>query len=152
MKKSKSILASTIVASAFAMQGTLGNAQSGPSVNPASNESIHPFKVHVPKPELVDLRRRILETRWPDKEIVGDQSQGVQLATMQKLAHYWATDYDWRKAEAKLNALPQFTTTIDGVDIYFIHVRSKEPDASYHHNAWLARFNIRDIRHDWSLN
>jgi pimeloyl-ACP methyl ester carboxylesterase len=91
--------------------------------------SIRPFHISVPAEQLVDLRRRIDATRWPDRELVGDASQGVQLATMQKLAHYWATDYDWRKEEAKLNALPQFVTTIDGVDIHFIHVRSKNPNA-----------------------
>ena len=92
-------------------------------------DAIRPFRVHFPEEALADLRRRIQATRWPDKETVGDQSQGVQLATVQKLARYWATEYDWRKAEAKLNALPQFITTIDGVDIHFIHVRSKHPNA-----------------------
>ena len=91
--------------------------------------SIRPFKVHVPDEALTDLRRRIKATRWPGKEPVTDASQGVQLATMQKLASYWATDYDWRKVEARLNALPQFVTTIDGLDIHFIHVRSKLPNA-----------------------
>src|SRR5205814_6621236 len=78
---------------------------------------------------LVDLRRRIATTQWPEKETVTDASQGVQLATMQKLARYWASDYDWRKVEAKLNALPQFVTEIDGLEIHFIHVRSKNPNA-----------------------
>src|ERR1700733_64817 len=91
--------------------------------------SIRPFHINVPEEQLVDLRRRIDATKWPDKELVSDATQGVQLATMQKLAHYWATDYDWRKEEAKLNALPQFFTTIDGVDIQFIHVRSKNARA-----------------------
>src|SRR5262245_5001577 len=81
------------------------------------------------KKELANLRKRVLEERLPDKETVTDQTQGVQLATMQKLVHYWITDYDWRKAEAKLNALPQFVTNIDGLDIHFIHVRSKEKNA-----------------------
>jgi len=129
MKKMKSILASTVVASAFVMQNTTSEAQTGTSVRPIMSDKILPFKVNFSKKELDDLKRRILETRWPDKETVNDQSQGVQLATMQKLAHYWATDYDWRKAEAKLNALPQFKTNIDGLDIYFIHVRSKQPNA-----------------------
>src|SRR6185369_4652989 len=129
MKKMKSILASTVVASAFVMHNTTSEAQTGTSVRPIMSDKILPFKVNFSKKELDDLKRRILETRWPDKETVNDQSQGVQLATMQKLAHYWATDYDWRKAEAKLNALPQFKTNIDGLDIYFIHVRSKEPNA-----------------------
>jgi pimeloyl-ACP methyl ester carboxylesterase len=91
--------------------------------------SIRPFHINVPEEQLVDLRRRIDATKWPDRELVSDATQGVQLATMQKLAHYWATDYDWRKEEAKLNALPQFVTTIDGVDIQFIHVRSKNARA-----------------------
>jgi pimeloyl-ACP methyl ester carboxylesterase len=85
--------------------------------------------VNVPEAELTELRRRITATRWPDREYVADQTQGVQLATMQKLAHYWATDHDWRKVEAKLDALPQFITEIDGLDIHFIHVKSKEKDA-----------------------
>jgi pimeloyl-ACP methyl ester carboxylesterase len=129
VKKSKSTLASAMIAGAFLLQGIQSIAQPGPSVKPVSNESIRPFKVHVPKKDLDDLKRRILDARLPDKETVSDQSQGVQLATMQKLIRYWATDYDWRKAEAKLNALPQFKTTIDGLDIYFIHVRSKEKNA-----------------------
>ena len=92
-------------------------------------ESIRPFKVNVPQARLDDLRRRIVATQWPEKETVADESQGVQLQTMRKLAHYWATDYDWRKCEAKLNALPQFVTEIDGLDIHFIHVRSKHANA-----------------------
>lgn len=91
--------------------------------------AIRPFHFNVPQSELDDLHRRIKATKWPDKEIVTDQSQGVQLATMQKLARYWGTDYDWRKCEAKLNALPQFITEIDGVDIHFIYVRSKNKNA-----------------------
>ena len=90
---------------------------------------VRPFRIDVPEEELVDLRRRILATRWPERETVADASQGVQLATIQKLARYWATDYDWRKCEAKLNALPQFMTEIDGLDIHFIHVRSKHENA-----------------------
>jgi pimeloyl-ACP methyl ester carboxylesterase len=91
--------------------------------------AIRPFRIDVPEEELLDLRRRIAATRWPSKELVEDRSQGVQLATMQELARYWTTDYDWRKAEAKLNALPQFTTEIDGVEIHFIHVRSPHENA-----------------------
>ncbi len=93
------------------------------------NRAIRPFHVEIPEEELDDLRRRIAATRWPSKELVADRSQGVQLATLQELARYWATDYDWRKAEAKLNALPQFTTEIDGVDIHFIHVKSRHENA-----------------------
>jgi pimeloyl-ACP methyl ester carboxylesterase len=91
--------------------------------------AIRPFHVSFPEEALTDLRRRIVATRWPDKETVGDQSQGVQLATIQALARYWGTEYDWRKVEARLNALPQFITEIDGLDIHFIHVRSKHEDA-----------------------
>src|SRR3712207_2418142 len=90
---------------------------------------VRPFRIDVPEEDLDDLRRRIEATRWPTKELVEDRSQGVQLATMQELARYWTTDYDWRKAEEKLNALPQFTTEIDGVDIHFIHVKSDHENA-----------------------
>ncbi|HKS28954.1 MAG TPA: epoxide hydrolase [Pyrinomonadaceae bacterium] len=90
---------------------------------------IRPFHVNVPEEELTELRRRINATRWPEQETVTDKSQGVQLVTMQKLAHYWTTEYDWRKVEARLQALPQFITEIDGLDIHFIHVRSKHEDA-----------------------
>src|ERR671930_2311466 len=89
---------------------------------------IRPFHVEIPEEQLADLRRRIEATRLPSRELVDDRSQGVQLETIQELATYWATEYDWRKAEAKLNALPQFTTEIDGVDIHFIHVRSAHED------------------------
>jgi pimeloyl-ACP methyl ester carboxylesterase len=91
--------------------------------------AIRPFRVNVPEAELTEMRRRINATKWPEKEPVADASQGVQLATMQKLARYWATEYDWRKCEAKLNALPNFITEIDGLDIHFIHVRSKHENA-----------------------
>jgi len=95
----------------------------------ADKTAVRPFHVNVPDEDLAELRRRIEATRWPEKETVKDASQGVQLATMQKLARYWSTDYDWRKCEARLNALPQFLTEIDGLDIHFIHVRSKHQDA-----------------------
>jgi pimeloyl-ACP methyl ester carboxylesterase len=90
---------------------------------------IRPFHVEIPDEELAELRGRIAATRWPSKELVEDRSQGVQLAALQALARYWTTDYDWRKAEATLNALPQFTTEIDGVDIHFIHVKSRHENA-----------------------
>jgi pimeloyl-ACP methyl ester carboxylesterase len=99
------------------------------AVPQATTGEIRPFHFNVPKEQLADLRRRIAATKWPEAETVRDATQGVQLATMQKLAHYWATDYDWRKVEARLNALPQFVTTIDGLDIHFIHVRSRNPNA-----------------------
>src|ERR671916_2367299 len=90
---------------------------------------VRPFSIDVPEEALEDLRRRISATRWPSKELVEDRSQGVQLAPMQELARYWTTDYDWRKCEERLNELPQFVTEIDGVDIYFIHVRSQHENA-----------------------
>jgi hypothetical protein len=95
----------------------------------ADKNAIRPFHVNIPEAELTELRRRINATKWPERETVTDASQGVQLATTQKLARYWATDYDWRKCEAKLNAVPQITTEMDGVDIHFIHVRSKHENA-----------------------
>ena len=90
---------------------------------------IRPFHIEIAEEQIDDLRRRIAQTRWPTKELVADRSQGVQLGTLQELARYWTTDYDWRKAEAKLNALPQFTTEIEGVDIHFIHVKSQHENA-----------------------
>jgi hypothetical protein len=114
---------------------TEASSQTVPSVRPAAQvktdggAEIRPFRVHFSDEALADLKRRVAATRWPDREVVSDQSQGVQLATVQKLANYWTKDYDWRKVEAKLNSYPQFTTTIDGVDIHFIHVRSKEKNA-----------------------
>ena len=95
----------------------------------ANANAVRPFRINVPEAELTELRRRINATRWPERETVTDASQGVQLATIQALARYWATEYDWRKVEARLNALPQFITEIDGLDIHFIHVRSKHENA-----------------------
>ena len=122
MQKNTGILASTIITGAIV-------AGSGLSTDAQTAEAIRPFRVNVPEQKLVDLKRRILATQWPEQENVKDESQGVQLATMKALAKYWATEYDWRKVEARLNALPQFITTIDGVDIHFIHVRSKYKNA-----------------------
>jgi pimeloyl-ACP methyl ester carboxylesterase len=99
------------------------------SAQAAEDTSIRPFRVQVPEEELTQLRRRIQETRWPDRETVTDQSQGIQIEKLKPLVEYWGRDYDWRKIEAKLNSLPQFVTNIDGIDIYFIHVRSKQKDA-----------------------
>jgi len=104
-------------------------AAQGVPASATSDATIRPFKVHVTDAALVDLRRRIAATRWPDKETVADQSQGAQLARLQELVRYWGNGYDWRKAEAKLNALAQFKTTIDNVDIHFIHVRSRHKNA-----------------------
>jgi pimeloyl-ACP methyl ester carboxylesterase len=99
------------------------------TAKPPSATAIRPFTIETPEAELEDLRARIAATRWPERETVADQSQGPRLETMQKLARYWLNDYDWRKCEARLNALPQFITRIDGLDIHFIHVRSKHEDA-----------------------
>jgi pimeloyl-ACP methyl ester carboxylesterase len=99
------------------------------SAQTSDETAIRPFQVNVPEAELTELHRRINATKWPDRETVPDQTQGVQLATIQALARYWGTEYDWRKCEAKLSALPQFITEIDGLDIHFIHVRSKQENA-----------------------
>src|SRR5688572_584476 len=99
------------------------------TVAATGDTSIRPFEFHASDAALADLKRRIEETRWPERELVDDGAQGVQLALMQKLADYWANEYDWRRCEAQLNALPNFMTEIDGLDIHFIHVRSKHEDA-----------------------
>jgi Epoxide hydrolase N terminus len=99
------------------------------SAESSSPDAIRPFHINVPEEKLTELRRRINATNWPDRETVTDQSQGVQLATIQKLAQYWSTEYDWRKCEAKLKVLPNFITEIDGLDIHFVHVRSKHDNA-----------------------
>jgi pimeloyl-ACP methyl ester carboxylesterase len=108
--------------------GAVGLLHGRPAAEVA-DDAIRPFRVDVAEEQLLDLRRRIAATRWPDRETVNDQSQGIPLARLRPLVEYWATSYDWRKAEAKLNALPQFLTKIDNVDIHFIHVRSRVPDA-----------------------
>jgi pimeloyl-ACP methyl ester carboxylesterase len=132
------LITATVIAGAFTLflLASPGYGQAVPSSDiqspvtaNAEDASIRPFHFSVSDAALADLRQRIAATRWPDRETVTDASQGVQLATMQKLAQYWATDYDWRKCEAKLNALPQFVTNIDGLEIHFIHVRSKNPNA-----------------------
>ena len=99
------------------------------SSNSSTDDEVRPFRISVPESDIVDLKRRIEATRWPTKELVKDRSQGVQIATLGELARYWAIEHDWRKAEARLNALPQFTTMIDGVEIHFIHVRSPHDNA-----------------------
>jgi pimeloyl-ACP methyl ester carboxylesterase len=116
---------------AHAQEVTMTQAATAPPVQPATSRdnAIRPFRFTAPEAALVDLRQRITSTKWPTRELVKDPTQGVQLGTMQKLAKYWATDYEWRKVEARLNALPQFITTIDGLDIHFIHVRSKHENA-----------------------
>jgi len=126
------LTATQVYADAAAAPGnTLPSMSSTTVKEPAGsgNDAIRPFRVTIPDKELDELQKRIAATRWPTRELVKDRSQGVQLATLRELARYWATDYDWRKAEAKLNALPQFVTRIDGVDIHFIHVRSRHENA-----------------------
>jgi pimeloyl-ACP methyl ester carboxylesterase len=126
------ILAAGTAAVSLAMTAATMPALAGNESETHSDQetnAIRPFHVHVSDEAIIDLRRRIAATRWPDKETVSDSSQGVQLARLQELVRYWGTDYDWRKAEAKLNALPQFTITIDGLDIHFIHVRSRHKNA-----------------------
>ena len=108
---------------------TLQQRAAGAAAATAATAAIRPFQVNVPEADLTDLRQRIKATRWPDRETVDDATQGVQLALSRKVADYWSTDYDWRNVEARLNALPNFITTIDGLDIHFIHVRSKHENA-----------------------
>ncbi len=117
---------------ALAASPAAGQTRESAAVNGSPSklaDAIRPFRINIPESKLVDLRERVIATRWPDKETVTDQSQGVQLSKIQSLVHYWGTDYDWRKAEARLNAIPQFVTKIDGIDIHFIHVRSKHKNA-----------------------
>lgn len=125
------ILVGTIMVMHLGVVPVAGAADVAPAQvsNVATDTSIRPFEFKVPQADLDDLRRRIAETRWPDKETVNNDSQGIQLARVQELVRYWGTDYNWRKAEARLNALPQFITKIDGVDIQFIHVKSRHPNA-----------------------
>jgi len=115
-----------LAASAAVVASSLGPARAHAA---AASDAIRQFNIDVPEAELTELRRRISDTRWPERETVMDESQGVPLAMIQELARYWGTDYDWRKCEAKLNALPQFMTEIDELDIHFIHVRSKHENA-----------------------
>ncbi|RWX16746.1 epoxide hydrolase [Rhizobium hidalgonense] len=118
----------TVTAIGIAATGAAGLLPS-PSASAATSDEIRPFRVDIPEADLVDLRRRVLATRWPEGETVDDQSQGIKLEKIRPLVAYWGKGYDWRKAEAKLNALPQFITEIDGLEIHFIHIRSKEPNA-----------------------
>jgi pimeloyl-ACP methyl ester carboxylesterase len=132
-KKIQSIMTAVVAAYGVIMAAVPGHtapagAEPAPMARP-NDQSIRPFRVNIPQAALDDLRGRVLATRWPTQELVQDRSQGVQLATMRELTRFWTTEYDWRKAEARLNALPQFTTTIDGVEIHFIHVKSRHEKA-----------------------
>ena len=127
MEKTKKNLAITLITGVLILQGAIANAQGASLAEEISAEAIRPFSVNIPDAELKDLRKRLMDTRWPDKET--DHSQGVQLAKLQQLVRYWSTEYSWRKGEKKLNSLPQFKTTIDGLDIHFIHVKSPHPNA-----------------------
>jgi pimeloyl-ACP methyl ester carboxylesterase len=128
MSKKSSTPSRRSVLATSAVAGAVSLLSAGPTIA-AEEATIRPFSFHAPEAKLTDLRRRINATLWPEQETVTDASQGVQFATMQKLARYWATDYDWRKVEARINALPNFITEIDGLDIHFIHVRSKHENA-----------------------
>lgn len=130
MKKSKTILASTMVASALVMQSAVSDAQTASSAGITTGEEIRPFKVKIPQADLDDLRRRIKAAKLPERETVADNSQGVPLQTVKALARYWANEYDWRKVESKMNSYPNFITNIDGLDIHFIHVKSKHKNAA----------------------
>ena len=124
------VLATTVAAGALASPARqILRRRARRAISSAKPDGSILSKFSIAEEQLVDLRRRLAATRWPDKETVADQSQGAQLAKLQELVRHWATDYDWRKGEAKLNAFPQFKTTIDGVDIHFIHVRSRHPNA-----------------------
>lgn len=119
------LLAPQMAAGASARTSSQGSLTAGTT----DDTAIRPFSVNFPDEALADLRRRVAATRWPSQELVADDTQGVRLATMRKLADYWANQYDWRKAEANINKYPQFVTSIDGVDIHFIHVKSKHENA-----------------------
>jgi pimeloyl-ACP methyl ester carboxylesterase len=126
----RTVLAATAALGAFSLAASAVPGIAAPAPGAAEGDAaIRPFRIDVPEEALADLRRRLAATRWPDREIVADQSQGVQLATLQQLVRYWETQHDWRKAEARLNGLPQFVTRIDGLDIQFAHVRSRHADA-----------------------
>jgi pimeloyl-ACP methyl ester carboxylesterase len=125
----KYLVLTVMIASTLSLSAAGTDEDNSTELSASKGTSIRPFRIHMPEEQLTDLRRRIAATRWPERETVADASQGVQLGTMQKLSAYWAKDYDWRKCEAKLNAQPLFVTAIDGLDIQFIHVRSKEKNA-----------------------
>lgn len=129
------LLAVSVTAGALALVALVSPSYARAATTPEAaaivekDSAIRPFKVNIPEDAVADLRKRVLATRWPDRETVSDQSQGVQLEKLQALVGYWGTQYDWRKVEAQLNALPMFVTNIDGLDIQFIHVKSKHPNA-----------------------
>ena len=129
MKNTVKIIAHTLWVILFALVVSEVTAQEKVKTNVKNDEAIHPYRVNISNADLKELKERVQGTKWPDKETVTDHSQGANLSNMKELVKYWGTTYDWRKAEAKLNAYPQFITKIDGVDIHFIHVRSKEKNA-----------------------
>ena len=138
------LLATSAVAVAIGVLPTRVDAQSAQVGAAAEGTASRPFKFRASDEALADLKRRIKATRWPSRELVADDSQGVRLATMQKLADYWANQYDWRKVEERLSALPQFVTTIDGVDIHFIHVKIEGSErAAGDRHTRLARIDHR---------
>ncbi len=124
-----SLSAAAVAVGATGVLSTPSAAATSPGPSKSTDPRIRRFRIHEPQRKLADLRRRVLATRWPEKETVDDQSQGTQLATSQALAHYWAKEYDWRKCEARINSYPHFLTEIDGLDFHFVHVRSPHEDA-----------------------
>lgn len=129
IQQNKKSFLNAIAAGIFILITTIGLAQKNQDKTKIKDESVRPYHISISQDALTDLRNRVNATRWPDKETVADQSQGVKLQQIQSLVKYWGTDYDWRKTEAKLNALPQFITNIDGLDIQFIHIKSKNKNA-----------------------
>src|SRR6185295_172361 len=129
MKKANNNLTGSLDSDALVLEGTISDSQKESLVDLKSSEVVRPFKIKFEDAELNDLRQRVMATRWPKMETVNDATQGVQLATIQKLAKYWVDGYDWRKVESKLNSYPNFVTNIDGLDIHFIHVKSKHANA-----------------------
>ena len=125
----RTILAATVAAGALGLAAATPARAAAPAAEEGEDPAIRPFRFEASEEALADLRRRIKATKWPEREQVSDDSQGVQLETIRKLADYWATEYDWRKVEAQINALPNFITNIDGLDIHFIHARSKHANA-----------------------
>src|SRR3712207_3144143 len=125
----RQVLAASALAGTASMLLADRAAAGSASPRARAHAALRPFRFRASDAALADLRRRVLATKWPSRELVPDPSQGVQLATMQKVARYWATDYDWRRGEAKMNAFPQFMTDIDGVGVHFVHVRSKHEEA-----------------------
>src|SRR6266403_5619053 len=142
LQNSRRALLGGLAASSLAA-ATRAAAEVGPFVPPPATSAVTPFSVRIPHPQLTDLKRRLSETRWPEREPVSDWSQGAPLDRLRSLMTYWEKEYDWRRAERQLNGFPQFRTKIDGLGIHFLHVRSKHEGAAHYSHAWLAGINLR---------